>query len=179
LAFSLSIIGAGLLGAALIELRALIPGVIILGVITGLALHLFERPLARALTLGLLQALYVFMGASTGSLTPAVLLLAGVFFFAMFAGRGMIDMRHFPVDEENPVQTLPKRFGIKATARMTAVCLVVRPSSLSQPGPYPDHGFHDGGGNPDLPGRDSGKPVVHLRSRAAFLPLGWICYSRR
>ena len=122
-AFSLSFIGAGLLGTALIELRALIPGLIILAVITGLALHLFERPLARALTLGLLQALYVLMGACTGSLTPAVLMLAGVFFFAMFGGRGMIDIRDFPVDEKNPVQTLPKRFGVKATAWMTALCL--------------------------------------------------------
>ncbi|UCF98520.1 MAG: UbiA prenyltransferase family protein [Spirochaetaceae bacterium] len=123
LAFSLTFIALGLITTAFIELRALIPGAIILAVITGLALHLFERPLARACTLGLLQALYVFMGASTGSITPAVLLLAGVFFFAMFGGRGMIDIRDFPVDEQNPVQTLPKRFGVKATARMTAVCL--------------------------------------------------------
>jgi 4-hydroxybenzoate polyprenyltransferase len=81
LVFSLTFIAVGLLVAALIDPRALIPGVIILGVITGLAMHLFERPLARALTLGLLQALYVFMGACTGSFTPGVLLLAGVFFF--------------------------------------------------------------------------------------------------
>jgi 4-hydroxybenzoate polyprenyltransferase len=123
LAFSLTFIAVGLLGAAVIEPRALIPGIIILGVITGLALHLFERPLARALTLGILQALYVFMGASTGSFTSAVLLLAGVFFFAMFGGRGMIDIRDFPVDEKSPVQTLPKRFGVRATAWMTAIFL--------------------------------------------------------
>ena len=50
-------------------------------------------------------------------------MLAGVFFFAMFGGRGMIDIRDFPVDEQNPVQTLPKRFGVKSTAWMTALCL--------------------------------------------------------
>jgi 4-hydroxybenzoate polyprenyltransferase len=123
LAFSLIFIALSLVATALIELRALIPVTIILVVIIGLALHLFERPLARAITLGLLQALYVYMGASTGSFTLAVLLLAGVFFFAMFGGRGMIDIRDFPVDEHNPVQTLPKRFGVKATAWITAVCL--------------------------------------------------------
>jgi 4-hydroxybenzoate polyprenyltransferase len=123
LVFSLFFIVAGFVATALIEPWALIPGAMIVTVITGLALHLFERPLARALTLGLLQALYVFMGASAGSVTPLVLLLAAVFFFAMFGGRGMIDIRDFPVDEKNPVQTLPKRFGVKSTAWFTAVCL--------------------------------------------------------
>ena len=125
LAFSLFFIVAGFFATALIEPRALIPAAVIAAVITGLALHLFERPVARALTLGLLQALYVLMGASAGSITPALLLLAGVFFFAMFGGRGMIDIRDFPVDERNPVQTLPKRYGVKATAWLTAVCLHV------------------------------------------------------
>ena len=42
---------------------ALLPSGVILAVIIGLALHLFETPLARALTLELLQALYTLMGA--------------------------------------------------------------------------------------------------------------------
>jgi len=104
---------------------ALLPWGVILAVIVGLALHLFETPLARALTLGLLQALYVLMGGAAGRLSPGLGLLAGMFFFAMFGGRGMIDIRDFPQDEVTRVQTLPKRYGIKRTAQFTAVCLLV------------------------------------------------------
>jgi len=104
---------------------ALLPWGIILAVIVGLALHLFETPLARALTLGLLQALYALVGAEAGRLSLGLGLLAGMFFFAMFGGRGMIGIRDFPQDEVTRVQTLPKRYGAKRTAQFTAVNLLI------------------------------------------------------
>jgi 4-hydroxybenzoate polyprenyltransferase len=125
LAFSLAFIAASLVMVFLVAPWALLPWGVILAVIVGLALHLFETPLARALTLGLLQALYVLMGGAAGSLSPGLGLLAGMFFFAMFGGRGMIDIRDFPQDKVTRVQTLPKRYGIKRTAQFTAVCLLV------------------------------------------------------
>jgi 4-hydroxybenzoate polyprenyltransferase len=125
LAFSLTFIAASFVMTLLVAPWALLPWGIILAVIVGLALHLFETPLARALTLGLLQALYALMGGSAGRLSPGLGLLAGMFFFAMFGGRGMIDIRDFPQDEVTRVQTLPKRYGVKRTAQFTAVCLLI------------------------------------------------------
>jgi 4-hydroxybenzoate polyprenyltransferase len=125
LAFSLTFIAASFVVTFLIAPWALLPWGIILAVIVGLALHLFETPLTRALTLGLLQALYALMGGAAGHLSPGLGLLAGMFLFAMFGGRGMIDIRDFPQDEVTRVQTLPKRYGIKRTAQFTAICLLI------------------------------------------------------
>ncbi len=124
-AFSLTFITVSFVVTLLVAPWALLPWGIILAVIVGLALHLFETPLARALTLGLLQALYAFMGGVAGRLSPGLGLLAGMFFFAMFGGRGMIDIRDFPQDEVTRVQTLPKRYGVRRTAQFTAVCLLI------------------------------------------------------
>jgi 4-hydroxybenzoate polyprenyltransferase len=125
LAFSLVFIAGSFVVTFLVTPWALLPWGITLAVIVGLALHLFETPLARALTLGLLQALYTLMGGMAGRLSPGLGLLAGMFFFAMFGGRGMIDIRDFPQDEVTRVQTLPKRYGVKRTAQFTAVCLLI------------------------------------------------------
>jgi 4-hydroxybenzoate polyprenyltransferase len=125
LVFSLSFLIASLVIIILVSPWALLPWGITLAVIIGLALHLFEHPLARALTLGLLQALYAIMGAMAGQLTLGLWFIAGTFFFAMFGGRGMIDIRDFPQDEVTRVQTLPKRYGIKRTAQFTAICLLI------------------------------------------------------
>ena len=125
LAFSLIFILASFVVIVLLAPWALLPWSIILAIIVGLALHLFETPLARALTLGLLQALYVLMGGAAGHLSPGLALLAGMFFFAMFGGRGMIDIRDFPQDEATRVQTLPKRYGIKRSAQFTAISLLI------------------------------------------------------
>ena len=124
LAFSLTFIAVSAVIAFLIAPWALLPWAITLAVIIGLARHLFETPLSRALTLGLLQGLYVLIGGAAGCLSPGLGLLAGMFFFAMFGGRGMIDIRDFPQDEVTPVQTLPKRYGVKRTAQFTVVCLL-------------------------------------------------------
>jgi 4-hydroxybenzoate polyprenyltransferase len=130
LAFSVTFIVASFIIAILISPWAILPWSIILAVIIGLALHVFERPLPRALTLGLLQGLYVLLGSTAGQLTPAIGLLAGMFFFAMFGGRAMTDIRDFPQDQATRVQTLPKRYGIKRTAQLLAVCLILA-SALS------------------------------------------------
>ena len=125
LVFSLAFLAVGFVLTLLIDPLALIPWCIVLAIVIGLALHRFETPLARALTLGLLQALYLLMGGATGSLSPGLWLLAGMFFFAMFGGRGMIDIRDFSQDEATRVQTLPRRYGTTRTAWFTAVCLVI------------------------------------------------------
>jgi 4-hydroxybenzoate polyprenyltransferase len=103
----------------------LIPWGIIVVIIVGLAFHWFEIPIARGLTLGGLQMLYFFMGATTGEITTGVILLAIMFFFAMFGGKGVTDIRDFPEDQETSVQTFPKQYGIKRTAQITAVSLLI------------------------------------------------------
>jgi 4-hydroxybenzoate polyprenyltransferase len=125
LAFSLTFITAAIVTTILVAPWALLPLSIILAIIVGLALHIFETPLARALTLGLLQALYALLGSAAGHLSPGLWLLAGMFFFAMFGGRGMIDIRDFPQDKVTRVPTLPKRYGIKRTAQFVVICLLI------------------------------------------------------
>jgi 4-hydroxybenzoate polyprenyltransferase len=125
LAFSMTFIAVSFAVTLLFAPWALLPWSIILAVIVGLALHIFERPLTRALTLGLLQGLYVLMGSVSGHLSPGLWLLAGMFFFAMFGGRGMIDIRDFSQDTVTRVQTLPKRYGVRRTAQFTALCLLI------------------------------------------------------
>lgn len=125
LVFSLTFIVASFIIVILVSAWALIPWGIALAIIVGLALHFFEQPITRALTLGLLQGLYALMGAASGLLSPGLWFIAGTFFFAMLGGRGMTDVRDFPQDEVTRVQTLPKRYGIKNTARLTSVCLLI------------------------------------------------------
>jgi 4-hydroxybenzoate polyprenyltransferase len=125
LAFSITFIAISFTTTLVIAPWALLPWGVILVVIIGLALHILERPLTRALTLGLLQGSYAIMGGVTGRLSLGLWLLAGMFFFAMFGGRGMIDIRDFPQDEITRVQTLPKRYGVKRTAQFTAICLFI------------------------------------------------------
>ncbi|MFC1921559.1 UbiA prenyltransferase family protein [Chloroflexota bacterium] len=103
----------------------LIPWSITLAVVIAMVLHYFESPLARAFTLGFLQGMHLVIGGTAGNFSTALWLLAGMFFFAMFGGRGMIDIRDFSQDTVTGVQTLPKRYGIKRTAQFTAVCLLV------------------------------------------------------
>ena len=125
LAFSITFIAISFAIALLVAPWALLPWSIILAIIVGLAVRVFERPLTRALSLGLLQGLYAIMGGVSGRLSPGLWLLAGMFFFAMFGGRGMIDIRDFPQDKVTRVQTLPKRYGIRRTAQFTAICLLI------------------------------------------------------
>jgi 4-hydroxybenzoate polyprenyltransferase len=123
LAFSLSFLAAGLAAAALLSPWALLPAAAIAGVVAALALHKLETPILRLLSLGLLQALYVLLGAASGRMSWGMLLLAGMFFVAMMGGRAMTDIRDYPTDVATPVQTLPKRYGLKASAWTSAALL--------------------------------------------------------
>jgi 4-hydroxybenzoate polyprenyltransferase len=125
LIFSSTFIAVSLVITSLVAPWALLPWTGVLAVVVGLALHIFETPLARAFTLGGLQALYLLLGAAAGHLSPGLWFMAGTFFFAMFGGRGMTDIRDFPQDRLTRVQTLPKRYGVKRTAKFTGVCLVI------------------------------------------------------
>lgn len=125
LIFSISFLVVSFVLTLTIAPTALLPWSVVLAIIIGLALHWFETPLTRALTLGALQALYVLVGSAAGHLTPGLALLAVMFFFAMFGGRGMIDIRDYPQDVVTRVQTLPMRYGVKRTAQFTAVCLLI------------------------------------------------------
>ena len=125
LAFSIFFLALSFIVIFLTAPLSLIAWAMVLAVLIGLALHVFETPLSRAFTLGLLQSLYITMGGFSGSFTAAIALTAVMFFFAMFGGRGMIDIRDFPEDETTKVLTLPKRYGIKKTARFTGISLFV------------------------------------------------------
>ncbi|MFC1901286.1 UbiA family prenyltransferase, partial [Chloroflexota bacterium] len=125
LIFSLSFIIGSAIVVILIAPLVIIPWSITLVIVIGLTLHYFERPLARAFTLGFLQGMHVIIGGTAGDLSPGLWLLAAMFFFAMFGGRGMIDIRDFSQDTVTDVQTLPKRYGIKRTAQFTAICLFI------------------------------------------------------
>lgn len=125
LAFSLTFVIVSVALILWIAPRALLPWAVILAIIVGLALHHFETALARAFTLGMLQALYVWLGGMAGRPSPGLAVIAAVFFFAMFGGRGLTDIRDYPQDITTSVQTLPKRLGVQGSALFTAVCLCI------------------------------------------------------
>ena len=125
LAFSAIFMIASFTITIMIAPWALLPWGIILAVIIGLALHLFESPVTRALTLGLLQGLCFLMGSLSGRLSSGLVLLAVMFFFAMFGGRGMTDIRDFPQDKTTRVLTLPKRYGLRRTAWFASSSIVI------------------------------------------------------
>jgi 4-hydroxybenzoate polyprenyltransferase len=125
LAFSVIFIITSFIITIIVAPWALLPWGVILVVIVSLALHLLESPIARALTLGLLQGLYFLMGSLSGELSIGMVLLAFVFFFAMFGGRGMTDVRDFPQDMATRVSTLPKRYGLRRTAWFTSASIVI------------------------------------------------------
>ena len=125
LAFSTIFIIASFIITIMIAPWALLSWGIILAVIVSLALHLLESPIARALTLGLLQGLYFLMGSLSGGLSSGMVLLAAMFFFAMFGGRGMTDIRDFPQDMTTRVLTLPKRYGLRRTAWFASSSIII------------------------------------------------------
>jgi 4-hydroxybenzoate polyprenyltransferase len=81
-------------------------------VITGLAIGLLDTPFLRALSLGLLQGLYVLIGGIvTERYDMDVWFLAIFLLFAMMGGRAAGDTRDLPHDEKLDVKTLPKKYG--------------------------------------------------------------------
>jgi 4-hydroxybenzoate polyprenyltransferase len=65
------------------------------------------------------------VGSASSRLSLELWLLAGMFFFVMFGGRGMIDIRDFPQDKVTRMQTLPKRYKVKRTAQFTTICFLI------------------------------------------------------
>lgn len=126
LAFSvIFMIGSLLIMILLGYYWGLIPWGVIFLIILGLAFQLFNFPIVRGLTLGGLQLLYFLMGATAGTISPAVIILAFMFFFAMFGGKGVTDIRDFPIDQETPVNTFPKKYGIRRTVHISVVSLII------------------------------------------------------
>ena len=125
LVFSVIFIMSSLVIFLIISPWSLITWTLIVMILIGLATHILDKAILRALSLGLLQALYCIMGASVGTITIGIGLLAAMFFFAMFGGRGVTDIRDFPLDKETTVETLPKRYGMKRTAQFTAINLLI------------------------------------------------------
>ena len=125
LLFSLFFIAASLVVTCMVSPASLLCWVCIVSIFAGLALHRFEGPFSRAVTLGGLQALYFIMGGMSGKLTKGIWLLAAMFFFAMTGGRWMTDVRDYLQDKETPVRTLPQRIGIARSAWMTFLFLLI------------------------------------------------------
>ncbi|MBN1308948.1 MAG: UbiA prenyltransferase family protein [Chitinispirillaceae bacterium] len=123
--FSSVFLLGSLLLTAWISPPSLIPWAVIAAVILGLAFQCFETAIMRCVTLGLLQALYLVMGAMAGSPTRSVCLLAAMFFFAMFGGRAVTDIRDFLQDKNTPVETFTKKYGLRRTVIFACSCLAV------------------------------------------------------
>jgi len=125
LIFSLFAILISFILVILVSPSSILPWLFIVLVIIGLAVHWFETPLLRAFTLGILQALYILMGALAGQLSTGLILLSLMFFFAMFAGRGLTDIRDYPLDAHTCVSTIPKRYGIQKTTIFIFIGLLI------------------------------------------------------
>jgi 4-hydroxybenzoate polyprenyltransferase len=90
----------------------LIPVALVQGGVLLLHVRPIETPLVRAAGLGLLQAFYVFLGA-TWAEAPAsrAIWLAAFLFFAMTGGKALGDVRDLGHDRRSGARTIPLRFG--------------------------------------------------------------------
>ncbi len=96
---------------------ALLPAAVLLLTYWGLAAGWLDGPLGRALTLGLLQALYVLLAAgATGRITGLMWLVAAVFLTAMVGARAVADIRDLPSDLRTGTRSLAKAYGVRATS---------------------------------------------------------------
>lgn len=123
--FSVAFILTSLAFLFFIEISGIFAWIAILLIVVGLALHIFNTPISRAFTLGALQTLYFLLGASSGDISTGILLLSGMFFFAMFGGRGLTDIRDYQQDSSSNLQTFTTRYGMKPTLYMIISSLSV------------------------------------------------------
>jgi 4-hydroxybenzoate polyprenyltransferase len=92
---------------------SVIPVLLVPGVVLLLHIRRLETPLVRALGLGLLQAFYVFLGASwAGAPVTRAVCLAVFLFFAMTGGKVLGDVRDLSADDLSDAPTLPRRYGL-------------------------------------------------------------------
>ncbi|MFW9921956.1 MAG: UbiA family prenyltransferase [Candidatus Thorarchaeota archaeon] len=99
---------------ALVNPWVLIPMVVVMLVIIGLGFGILDSPFLRAISLGLLQGLYVLIGAfAAEQYSIGVWYIALFLFFAMTGGRAMGDTRDLPHDVKTNTMTIPKKFGVR------------------------------------------------------------------
>jgi geranylgeranylglycerol-phosphate geranylgeranyltransferase len=92
----------------------LIPMACVIIVIVGLGVRLLDRPILRSISLGLLQGLYVMIGAIAAERYEAgVWFIALFLFFAMTGGRALGDTRDLPHDLKTDTMTIPKKYGVR------------------------------------------------------------------
>ena len=125
IAFSLVFIIFSIAVAFYVNPLSLILLVTILFLVILMGLPFFKKPLIYASTVGLLHALHLLMGAAAGVLSLPLILLAVVLFFAIVGSRGIIDIRNFPKDLMTRKQTLPKRFGLTGTVKISILCFIL------------------------------------------------------
>ncbi len=95
---------------------ALVPAGALLVTYLGLSHGVLDGPIGRAITLGLLQALYVLLAsAATGAISPVMGLVALVLFVSMFGARAAADIRDLPHDRRTETRTLATVHGVGAT----------------------------------------------------------------
>lgn len=83
-------------------------------VIIGLGFGIIDEPFFRAISLGLLQGLYVLIGAiAVERYKKGIWFLALFLFFAMTGGRALGDTRDLPYDQKTDTMTLPKRYCVR------------------------------------------------------------------
>lgn len=108
------LLSANMLIAVLINILILIPISCIIFVILGLNYGFLNTPLLRAFSLGVLQGLYVVIGALTARIFDlSVVFVATFLFFAMTGGRVLGDARDFLHDQKIDTVTIPKKYGLK------------------------------------------------------------------
>jgi 4-hydroxybenzoate polyprenyltransferase len=117
---------AGLSLCAVVHLLTLVPATILLITFWGLAAGVFDGPFGRAITLGLLQALYVLLAAAaTGSISGLMIWVATVFFTAMVGARALGDIRDLPSDLQTDTRSLAKVFGIRVTSWILPIAITI------------------------------------------------------
>jgi 4-hydroxybenzoate polyprenyltransferase len=103
-----------------------VPAAILLITYWGLAAGVFDGPFGRAITLGLLQALYVLLAAAaTGSISGLMIWVATVFFTAMVGARALGDIRDLPSDLQTDTRSLAKVFGIRVTSWILPIAITI------------------------------------------------------
>ncbi len=108
------------------NLFTLVPAAILILTYWGLAAGALDGPVGRAVTLGLLQALYVLLAAAaTGRIPFLMLWVAAVFFTAMIGARAAADIRDLPTDLLTQTRTLPKVIGVQGTSWIMPIAITI------------------------------------------------------
>jgi len=98
----------------LINPLILLPWAGVILFVGGLAIGILDTPILRAVSLGVLQGLYVLIGGlSVGNFGWGIVLIALFLFFAMIGGRVMGDVRDLPYDIKVNTMTIPKKYGLR------------------------------------------------------------------